>query len=337
MTRLRQLALGGFAAALIVTGAATKSFATEGFDFDNRLFGATEGLPLGAAAPPGIYSGAGSIITPNFRAYGNQSGGGSPSLLTFPSAGMAVPILWSTGYNFLGAAYSVSVVQAFYAAGSITGLTPGTFDSGTGWFWEIANTIWNPINLSWNLGNGFFVSAGFDFMAPDGARYLGNLNPDYWTFEPTLAFSYLSKSWILSVNMFYDINTAAQGVCCLGGNGVPGTANMINGNLFFADFTALYQIGKWQIGPVGFIKAQTTNDQLSGGFTCTYGVGGTCGKELAIGAGGLVGYDFGPVSFQVWVTDGFVNKDDINGLAVWWRTGFRVWAPESPKPLVAKN
>ena len=56
MTRLRKLAVGGAAAALIMTGAVSKSFAIKSGAFQ-YLAGASIGIPAGAAAPPGIYSG----------------------------------------------------------------------------------------------------------------------------------------------------------------------------------------------------------------------------------------------------------------------------------------
>ena len=61
----------------------------------------------------------------------------------------------------------------------------------------------------------WFVSAGFNFTAPTGTkgRGVGNFtpNPDYWTFEPSFAVSYLGNNWVVSANFFYDINTASSG------------------------------------------------------------------------------------------------------------------------------
>ena len=76
------------------------------------------------------------------------------------------------------------------------------------------NTFVQPIALSWKLGGGWFVSTNFGFMVPDGTRQTGTPNPDYWTFEPSVAFSYLGSNWVATLNMFYDINTKSQGVCC---------------------------------------------------------------------------------------------------------------------------
>jgi hypothetical protein len=40
---------------------------------------------------------------------------------------------------------------------------------------------------------------------------------------------------------------------------------------------------------------------------------------------------------QVWVTQSVFRQDAIDGLTVWSRLGFKLWGPEAPKPLVAKN
>lgn len=85
---------------------------------------------------------------------------------------------------------------------------------------------------------------------------------------------------------------------------------------------------------------QTTTDVPGGGVPCS-ALAATvvhCGIQQAIAAGALVGYDFGPVSVQAWVTDQFYSKDTPGGgISVWTRFGFRLWGPEAPKPLVAKN
>jgi hypothetical protein len=42
----------------------------------------------------------------------------------------------------------------------------------------------------------------------------------------------------------------------------------------------------------------------------------------------LVGYDFGPVDLQLWVTDSFVGNNAPQGRAginVWSRIGFKIW------------
>ena len=85
MTRLRQIAMAGLAA-IAIGGVASSASAMETGTFQNRLNGATIGLPLGAAPPPGLYTGletaylgmlAGSSITapaPEISALGLRVG-----------------------------------------------------------------------------------------------------------------------------------------------------------------------------------------------------------------------------------------------------------------------
>jgi hypothetical protein len=40
---------------------------------------------------------------------------------------------------------------------------------------------------------------------------------------------------------------------------------------------------------------------------------------------------------QVWFDDTVECQNAVCGLDVWGRMSFRIWAPEAPKPLVAKN
>ncbi len=332
MTRLRNVVLGGLAA-LAIGGAASSALAEESGTFQNRLNGATIGLPLGALPPPGLYTGLETAylgqggIGPNGR--GNQANG-----LYLPAIAQAVPLLWVPGWNFLGASYSMAAVQAFYEFQVLAGSPGGPWGGSPGAVlatgYTTANTYWNPINLSWNLGGGWFVAAGLGITGPDGTRYAGTPNPDYWTFEPTLAISYLNANWNLTANFFYDINTASAGVCCAG-------AVITSGNALYGDFHALYKFGKWSLGPVAYFEQQTTADSGPG---CTLASGkpsGFCANMSNFAVGGLVGYDFGPVDMQLWITDSVARSNAIDGLDFWTRIGFRIWGPEAPKPLVAKN
>ena len=356
MTRLRQIAMAGLAA-IAIGGVASSASAMETGTFQNRLNGATIGLPLGAAPPPGLYTGletaylgmlAGS--SNNGPSAGNQCvGTASGHCAVLPALAQAVPLLWVPGWNFLGATYSASVVQAFYVfttcGGNVFSATgaavpgsangTGTCASGnpiTGGGFVYTNTFIQPIALSWNLGGGWFIGAAFAFTPPDGSRPNGGFtpNPDYWTFEPSLAFSYLGNNWVASANFFYDINTKSQGACCA-------ATQITSGNALYGDFTAVYKVGKWSIGPVGYFETQTTND--TGPCSPAAGVS-LCGRYETAAAGGLIGYDFGPVDLQVWVTDQFVGQDTPAGkgaLDVWTRIGFKLWGFDQPHPLVTKN
>ncbi len=348
MTRLRNIVLGGIAA-LAIGGVAGSASAMESGTFQNRLNGATIGLPLGALPPPGLYTGLETAYLGMLGSSGPSTGNyasGTGAGINLPAIAQAVPLLYVPGWNFLGASYAMSVVFAFYNNnGCANGFGGGNCSTnpfsgssngvGAGGGYVTANPTWNPITLSWNLGGGLFVSAGFNFMAPLGTRITGTPNPDYWTLEPTFAVSYLANNWVLSGNFFYDINTASAGTCCLVNNTIT------SGNALYGDLTAAYKFGKWEIGPVAYFEVQTTSDTGSGcNLPGVFGSPTACARYQSFALGGLVGYDFGPVDLQVWVTDQLVGNNSPAGagsIDVWTRLGFRLWAPEAPKPLVAKN
>lgn len=340
MTHLKKIVLGGAAAALMMTGAVSKSFAVEPGDFTNYLRGATQGLPLGALPPAGIYGG----FALNATGLGWSGGRGNqavPGEATLPAFGYGVSVLFVPGWTFLGATYGASIVQGFYqaeGAGTVNPPFPAAGMSNPSP--ELANTTFTPISLSWNLGHGLFTAIALTVVGPDGSQWNStvtnvNLNPDYWTVAPGWAISYLDASWLLSANFRYDINTASAGHN-LGAPFLPaGAANgFISGNELFGDLTALYKVGKWQIGPVAYFEAQATADRPGGGIACTPAI---CGYQTQIAVGGLIGYDFGPVSVQAWADDTVACKNAVCGIDVWGRMSFRIWAPEGPKPLVAKN
>jgi hypothetical protein len=339
---MKQLALGGLAA-LAVTGAASSAFAIEPGTF-NYLAGASNGIPGGASLPPGLYSGLTSAYGIYQPMTGNQGSGGTATGATTQGTRLgsfiaAVPLVWSTGYSFLGANYSALMIQPFVTAYAGTSanssvMAGASFIPGSPLVavqQMYLNTVFQPINLSWNLHNGWFVSAAFSFQGPDGTRFAGSANPDYWTFEPGLGISYLSGPWNLTANLAYSIYTASAGV----NGGLGGTAagnGYTNGNLFSGDTHALYKIGKWQIGPVADFEVQTTADKVP-----TNGAGIVGANQSTLYLGGLVGYDFGPVDLQVWAIDPVIANNTAQGVTVFTRLGFKLWGPEASKPLVAKN
>jgi hypothetical protein len=349
MTHLRRIVLGASAAALMMTGAVSKSFAVEPGDFTNYLRGATQGLPLGALPPPGIYGG----FALNATGLGASAGRGNqaiPGAGSAPVAGYGANLLFVPGWKIFGADYGAAVVQGFYFAMSNTSVNPPFAGSGVT-SPELANTTFTPISLSWNLSHGFFAAVALNIVGPDGSRWAStpaaaDLNPDYWTIAPGFAISYLDANWLLSANMRYDISTASPGTTMLASGVFLSAAaknGFVTGNELFVDFTALYKVGKWSFGPVGYIEAQTTADRPGGGQPCTNAAGpaagaSICGWDQQGDLGFLIGYDFGPVAVQVWADDTLWSHDNIGyGWDVWGRMSFRIWAPEAAKPLVAKN
>jgi hypothetical protein len=171
MTRLRQIALAGLAA-IAIGGVASSASAMESGTFQNRLNGATIGLPLGATPPPGLYTGLETayLSYPNSGMNGHATG--NQGAVPLPAIAQAVPLLWVPGWNWFGANYSASVVQAFYTFTACgTGCSGGAPITGGGFVYT--NTFIQPINLSWNLGGGWFVATAFSVTVPDGTRQVG--------------------------------------------------------------------------------------------------------------------------------------------------------------------
>lgn len=179
------------------------------------------------------------------------------------------------------------------------------------------------------------MAGALNFMAPIGTEVPGGgANPDYWTVEPALAISYLANNWVIAGNFFYDINGVSSGRMA-GLTSAVGT--MTPGQTFWGDITAVYKIGKWELGPVGAFEVQTSNDSGTG---CAGANIRGCASITSADIGGLVGYDFGPVDLQVWATDRVAASNapqGVGGINIFTRLGFRLWAPEAAKPLVAKN
>lgn len=339
MTQLTRITLGGIVAALIAAGGVSQSFAEEPGDFNATLRGATIGIPLGGAPPPGLYGGFTTFTGPNGVGQGQNAG-----LTVFGQAEVA-SLVWGTGWKFLNADVTFAVVEPFFTVGGFdpnSTIKPPIAFGDASFFENWHNTVWSGA-LSWNLGGGWHGSLGLNFQGPDGSQYNGTLNQDYWTVSPTWALAYFSKDWVLSANFEYDIHGASAGHTGLYQNiGFPAPGiGYKSGQQLFIDWAAEYKIGKWAIGPAGYFKFQTTDDSPGSGWTCASLAADSlpgCGSDQQIALGGIVSYNLGLADFDVIVTDSVYNKDDFSGWSVFTRLTMKLWGPEAPaaKPMVAK-
>ena len=67
----------------------------------------------------------------------------------------------------------------------------------------------------------------------------------------------------------------------------------------------------------------------------------TCGKDVNIGAGFLVGYNFGTVDMKFIYANAFRSSDTVGqntGSEFFVKTSFKLWSPDEPvkKPLITK-
>jgi hypothetical protein len=204
--------------------------------------------------------------------------------------------------------------------------------------------------LAWTKigGTGLAVKTGLAFYAPTGTiqGVTGTFNQGrpYWTFQPELAISYLASGWNLTAFLYEEFNTANT------------RTNYTTGDIFHADFTATYTIGKWTLGPVGYYVAQVSDDKCPIGVCTAFNAAGILGhtqRYQLFAVGGLIEYNFGPASFSVWATQEVFSKasgatpvvgEDLStitrGMTVFATLSYRLWGPEAPaapaKPMIHK-
>jgi hypothetical protein len=289
------------------------------------------GLLLGGASaedpPPGLY------MFDQFLTYqskivgpGAPNGGGTATRVNGAVGGTG--FLWVPGWTFLGATYDAVLVQPVIMAD--LGSPINVQQSGA------HNTYIVPIELSWKLGgSGFYVKTGLGIYAPDGSisgdNGLGNIGNPWWTFQPELALSYLKDGWNFTAFMFDEINTKSS------------ITGYTSGDIFHAEFTAAKTIGKWTVGAVAYFAGQVTGDTSSAFYHGAINVN----SYDVWAAGGLVGYNFGPVQLNVWVLDEFsahasggstpIPGPDTaaitKGYTAFAQVSYRLWAPDAPATL----
>ncbi|WP_439397171.1 SphA family protein [Bradyrhizobium sp. PMVTL-01] len=247
------------------------------------------GSEAGIATKPGIFLGA-SAADPSpgiymfnqvFTFQATQDG---PGALPGTHQHVAVDVqglLFVPGWEFLGAAYTAVVAQPWVQAGVNGGSTFSTAGMN--------NTYIAPIELSWNLGQGYFAKAGLGMYVPDGSITgplgISDVGRAYWTFQPEFALSYLKGGWNLTAWLYEEFNTAST------------VSGYRTGDIFHVDLTATKTIDKWTIGPVAYFYSQVSSDKTSVLKPINNG------RYEALAVGGLLGYNFGPANLTVWATD----------------------------------
>ena len=256
------------------------------------LIGSSAGVP-----PPGIY-----MFNQIFTYQTNLVGPLTNAIGTHTGLQAAVDIqgfIFVPGWTFLGATYDAVVAQPFtmFSVGGPLNLNPAFVSQAAG----MHNTF-VANELSWKLGtSGFVVKTGLGIYAPDGTIQgpfgLNNVGNPWWTFQPELIISYLKDGWNLTAALQEEFNTK---------NTVDGYTT---GDIFHADFTATKTIGKWTFGPVAYYVGQVSNDKCPA-LTCTVptGTAGNAQMFNLFAVGGLVEYNFGPASLQVWATQEVIGN-----------------------------
>jgi hypothetical protein len=127
--------------------------------------------------------------------------------------------------------------------------------------------------LAWDLGNGWGVS----YLLGAYISVDTTVGFNSTSLNQRFAASYTANGWNLTANLIWGVHF----------EGVTGT---INPDFLNLDLTATKKFGKWEIGPVAF-GSTDLNSPIAG-----------YQKQSQFALGGLVGYDFGPIIMQAYVT-----------------------------------
>jgi hypothetical protein len=206
--------------------------------------------------------------------------------------------IWSTPWMFLGARVQLLAETAFNERDG-----PGH----TGGFY-------NPLitgQLAWDLGNGLGFSYTF-------GAYIGVQQPLSWSsssLNQRFALSYTRDGWNLTANAVYGIQLDAvtsrpQISSCR----APFAQYGCNPDFFNLDLTATRKFDRWELGPVAFGSSDLTRPLVS------------YAKTSQVAVGGLIGYDFGHVRLQVYLTRE-IYESNYGGLdtRVWGRVTLPLW------------
>ncbi len=245
------------------------------------------GTPIGANPPEGFYYiNSANYYASSGTAPNSQSAKPGTNTTSFAEA---PKLMWTTPFTFLGATEMMYIVEP------IVDLT-ATNKSGTNRQTGFGNTGISPINLAWKFGNGWNVAGVFTFYPPDGQYSVShkvNIGDNFWTFEPEVAVSYLMNGYDFSVHVLYNTNTENT------------ATHYTSGDQIMAEGQIAKWIGKYEVGFVGYYDQQVTDDVNNG--TAYPKTNLTHPEQIALG--GLVGYDFGPLKLQAWLTEDVYAAD----------------------------
>ncbi|TAK49786.1 MAG: transporter [Xanthobacteraceae bacterium] len=279
------------------------------------LPGVTTGLPVGAALPEGLFS-----VTVGSYAYVNATSGalgpfGGPARAELPIA--AEILLWSTGYKIAGANLTFQYAQPMLGLG-ISSQNVNTYSSGM-------QSPYLGAWLNWNLGGGFHFGLGQGVnIAVQNTPYA--FTQGWTSYQQDAALTYLKDGWHFTAHLAYGTGLDGTNTVPFG----PRTTGPAWVNL---DLTATKKIGKWEAGLVAFGSWEVSTPFI--GYL----------RESSIEAGGLLGYDFGPVTIQGKLTrslttqnvlqlpanDATITRAFVNVIIPLW-----VAAPPSPTHKIIK-
>jgi hypothetical protein len=212
-------------------------------------------------------------------------------------------IAWATPWKIFGARVAFVLAAPALEVG-VTGTNPGA-PVGLG---SYAESMYNPFiggSLAWDLGGGFGVSyslgayVGVKDTLADQSSFIVNRG----------SLSYTANGWDLTATAIYGTATDSTVAS--------------HPDYFNLDLTGTKTFGKWEVGAVGFYS--TDINQLHG----------VVPKQSQFALGGLVGYDWGAMKTQVYLTRD-VWEQNYGGFdtRLWGRVILPLGDPFAPGPTL---
>jgi hypothetical protein len=277
----RRCAAAGLAALVFAAGAQATEFG------GGHYVNGAEDFMAGALPPPGTY-----FI--NYLAYysadrfNDKNGGKQFADFDLNVVGNNLRFVHVTNHKVLGANWGMQLFVPLMYQDVERRIASG-FPEESDETFGLYDIIIDPILLGWHSKNWHFV-AGLDIYVPigkydepDPGELVANPGRNYWTFEPAVAFTYLSDGGFeVSAKFMYDFNTENE------------DTDYKSGQEFHLDYTVGYHTGPWSLGVGGYYYKQTTSDSGRGvpDFLGDF-------KGQAIAVGPQVKYDYRNMSFTL--------------------------------------
>jgi len=229
--------------------------------------GETVGAAAGAPLPPGFYA----VNTADWGCRDTKPA--TPTVCT----GVTIPVgIWSTPWTLLGANLQ------FLVATPAVVVAVEHMDS----FWGMYNPLVSG-RLAWDLGNGW----GFSYLL---GAYIDVHSDVAWSstsLNQRFALSYTRDGWNLTANVIWGIHfDSVTDRPQLSPCPSPFALRGCNPDFINVDLTATKKVGKWEFGPVAYGSSDLTRP-IAGYL-----------KQSQFAIGGLLGYDFGPLTLQGYIT-----------------------------------
>ena len=201
-----------------------------------------EDFMVGALPPPGTYF-KNYLTYYQASSFKDNNGNDLPVKFNLKATADVLRFIHVTKTDILGANWAVhAFIPVAYMDVEMGPRSDDRFGLG--------DIIIDPFILGWHSKN-FHVTTGIDIYIPVGSYNqdrLANTGRNYWTFEPIVAFTYLSDGGFeISAKFMYDFNTENE------------DTNYQSGQEFHFDYTIGYHVNKqWAVGIGGSYYYQTT-------------------------------------------------------------------------------